>query len=443
MSEGAAGHCCNPLALAWPSRPNARPLPKAAGQAACWPGLLAVSAGVNMPRDILQVALLVDTSRSYGRDIVRGVRRYVAEHGPWSLYLEPRDLMSRFPEWLENWPGHGILARTGEPEMLTRLKAMGLPVVELRKERAPHPFPFVGMDNSDMGERVAEHFRSRGFQRFACYLDPSETYFCERIRRFAETVRAQGFKCPVFEAFSARGRFRWDEHQRALTDWLLSLEKPVGVFASSDQLGFWLLDAARLAGIHVPEEVAVVGAENDRILCETAWPPLSSVQFSGQAVGYTAARLLDDWIRSGRKAPPLQKALLPAGDIVVRQSSDIVAVDDPRLARALAFIRQHATEDIGVQDVARHSALSRSALERRMKALTGRSPGEEINRIRFGVVERLLAQTDLTLEAIAERAGFAHSQYMAEAFHKRAGMTPGQFRERRRTPPSLEARRKR
>jgi LacI family transcriptional regulator len=381
---------------------------------------------------IPQIAVLSDTSRSYGRDIVAGVRRYVTEHAPWSLFLEPRDLLSNFPPWLEKWSGDGILARSGSAEMLRRLKATGLPVVELRTTSLQHPFPFVGMDNRRMGEEVAEHFRSRGFQRFAADLNPCENYFVERIRRFEDVVVAQGFECRIFEAFQPGRRMTWERHQRALADWLVSLEKPVGIFACSDQLGFWLLDAARRAGILVPEQVAVVAAEDDRTLCETAWPPLSSVQFRGEAVGYAAAELLDRWMRSGRRAPPRMKVLLPAGEIVVRQSSDIVAVEDPRLAQALHFIRAHATEDISVADVARATSLSRSALERRMKALIGHSPGEEINRIRFGHVEHLLAQTDLTIEVIAERTGFAHPQYMAEAFRKRTGQTPGQFRARRK-----------
>ncbi len=386
-----------------------------------------------MARSIPQIAILADTSRSYGRDIVRGVRRYVNEHEPWSLFLEPRDLTSGFPAWLEKWPGDGILARSGSAATLRRLAATGLPVVELRKRKLKHPFPFVGMDNCRMGEDVADHFHSRGFQRFAGYLDPSEDYFQERITRFATVVHGWGFECPVFEAFSPARRISWDAHQAALAEWLLSLEKPVGIFACSDQLGFWLLDAARRAGILVPEQVAVVAAENDRTLCETAWPPLSSVQFRGEAVGYEAAQLLDEWMKARRKKPPRMEVLVPAGEIVVRQSSDIVAVEDPRLARALHFIRKHALEDIGVAEVARAASLSRSALERRMKVVTGRSPGEEINRIRFGHVEHLLAQTDLTIEVIAERTGFAHPQYMAGAFRKRVGMTPGQFRARRKT----------
>lgn len=379
------------------------------------------------PKRIPQVAVLVDTSRSYGRDIVRGIRRYVAEHGPWSLYLEPRDLRSSFPEWLKKWPGDGILARSVDETLVRHLKATRLPVIELRTTVLKHPFPFVGMDNSVIGARVAEHLRNRGFQNFACCLDESEAFFVERGVGFVEAVRALGLECPVFHS----KRQDWAQHQKDLSSWLQALPKPAGVFAVNDQMGFWVLDAARRVGIAVPEEVAVVGAENDKMLCETASPPLSSLRLRGQAVGYDAARILDDWM-SGRRVPETGENHYHApGDIVVRQSSDIVAVEDPRIATALRFIRQNATEAIDVNRVAREAALSRSVLERRMKTLIGRSPGEEIIRLRFAAVEKLLTQTDLTLDAIAARCGFNHPQYMAEAFRKRTGMTPGEFRRQR------------
>lgn len=372
------------------------------------------------------MAVLVDTSRSYGRDIVRGIRRYVAEQGPWSLYLEPRDLRSRFPDWLKDWRGDGILSRTVDEAMLRHLKATRLPVIELRTTVLKHSFPFVGMDNSVIGTRVAEHFRNRGFQRFACVLDASENFFIERSECFVRTANELGFECPVFHS---KGR-HWEQHQRDLVAWLSELPKPSGVFAVNDQMGFWVLDAARRAGIAVPEEVAVVGAENDNMLCETASPPLSSVRLRGQVVGFHAARLLDEWMTKKRLPKPGEKHFHPPGDIVVRQSSDIVAVEDARIAAAMRFIRQHATSGIDVPRVAREAAMSRTVLERRMKALIGRSPGEEINRMRFAAVEKLLTETDLTLDAIAVRCGFAHPQYMAEAFRKRAGVTPGEFRRR-------------
>jgi LacI family transcriptional regulator len=378
---------------------------------------------------IPQVAILVDTSRSYGRDIVRGIRRYVAEYGPWSLYLEPRDLRSTFPDWLKKWRGDGILSRTVDETMLRQLKATQLPVVELRTSVLKHPFPFVGIDNSIVGARVAEHLRDRGFQHFGCVLDASENFFVERSDRFIRAVCDAGFECPVFQS----ERSNWAQHQRDLVAWLLKLPKPAGVFAVNDQLGFWVLDAARRAGIAVPEELAVVGAENDNMLCETASPPLSSLRLRGQVVGYAAARLLDEWMQRKRIPKPGEKHLHLPGDIVVRQSSDIVAVEDPRIAAALRFIRQHATENLDVNRVAREVALSRSVLERRMKALIGRSPGQEINRLRFAAVEKFLTQTDLTLDTIAARCGFTHPQYMAEAFRKRSGITPGEFRRSRKS----------
>jgi LacI family transcriptional regulator len=373
------------------------------------------------------VAILVDTSRSYGRDIVRGIRRYVAEHGPWSLYLEPRDLRSSFPEWLKNWHGDGILSRTVDETMIRQLKATKLPVVELRTSMLKHPFPFVGIDNSVIGSRVAAHFRTLGFQHFACVQDASEHYFLERRDTFIQAVNDAGFECPVFQS----KRKNWEQHQRDLADWLRDLPKPAGVFAVNDQMGFWVLDAARRAGLAVPEELAVVGAENDNMLCETASPPLSSVRLRGQAVGYDAARVLDEWMTQKRLPKPGERHLHAPGDIVTRQSSDIVAVEDPRIAAALRFIRQNATQPLDVARVARECALSRSVLERRMKALIGRSPGEEIARLRFAAVEKLLLQTDLTLDAIAAKCGFTHPQYMAEAFRKRTGMTPGTFRRKR------------
>ncbi len=380
---------------------------------------------------IPQVAVLVDTSRSYGRDIVRGIRRYVAEQGPWSLYLEPRDLRSSFPGWLQKWPGDGILARTVDATLLRELKATGLPVIELRTTVLKHPFPFVGMDNPIVGERVARHFLDRGFRRFACYLDNGEKFFQQRCESFIETLKTQGFECSIFETKApSQGELSWDQHQGNLAEWLSSLEKPCGLFATNDQLGFWVLDAARRAGISVPEQLAVIGAENDKTLCETAWPPLSSVQLRGQNAGYLAAKLLDEWM--SKKITPPKETLLPPGDIIVRQSSDIVAVEDERVAKALQYIRRCAADGIGVDDVAREVALSRSALERRMKTMIGRSPGEELIRIRFSQVERLLAQTDLTLDAIAERAGFKHPQYMAEAFRNRFGVTPGEYRKKNR-----------
>jgi LacI family transcriptional regulator len=377
------------------------------------------------------VALLVETSRSYGRDILRGVNRWMQERGPWSVFLELRGLDSSVPRWLRGWQGDGILSRTGSAAMDKAIAATGLPAVELRASRLPHQRPFVGVDNNQLGQLVAEHLTDNGFTNFAVFDVDTETYFEERRDGFIRFVEGLGRSCHTYHA--GRGGEHptdWERHQAAVADWVQTLPKPVGILACTDQLGFWLLDACRRAGVAVPEEVAVVGVENDETLCQMATPRLSSVAFDGDRVGYEAAALLDRLMRGG--PPPEQPLVVPPRGIVTRQSSDIVAIADTQVAAALRIIREHTCHGLAVSEVVNQIGISRTALERRMKAAIGRTPGEEIVRVRFARVKALLVETDLTLAAIADRCGMEHPQYMAEAFKKQFGMTPGAFRSQNR-----------
>ena len=377
------------------------------------------------------VALLVETSRSYGRDILRGVNRWIQEHGPWSVFLELRGLDSSVPRWLRGWQGDGILSRTGSAAMDKAIAATGLPAVELRASRLPHQRPFVGVDNNQLGQLVAEHLTDNGFTNFAVFDLDTETYFEERRDGFIRFVEGLGRSCHTYHA--GRGGEHptdWERHQAAVADWVQTLPKPVGILACTDQLGFWLLDACRRAGVAVPEEVAVVGVENDETLCQMATPRLSSVAFDGDRVGYEAAALLDRLMRGG--PPPEQPLVVPPRGIVTRQSSDIVAIADTQVAAALRIIREHACHGLTVGELVNQVDLSRTALERRMREAIGRTPGEEIGRVRFARVKALLLETDLPLNAIATRCGMEHPQYMAEAFKKRFGVTPGAYRTQQR-----------
>ncbi len=197
--------------------------------------------------------------------------------------------------------------------------------------------------------------------------------------------------------------------------------------ACTDQLGFWLLDACKRAGVAVPEEAAVVGAENDVSLCTMTSPPLSSVAFNAERIGYEAAALLGRMMAG--KRPPHAPILIPPLGIVTRQSSDTVAIEDQQVAAAVRFIREHAHEGIAVPDVLRVVPLSRSTLERRMRAALQRSPKAEILRVRMERVRALLTTTDLSIESVARKTGFEHSQYLVAAFKKQFGQTPGQYRK--------------
>lgn len=373
-----------------------------------------------MPR----VALLIETSRSYGRGVLRGVRRWMESHGAWSVYLETRALESEAPPWLRGWKGDGILARTGGAAMARQIRAASVPVVELRSRRLLPRAPWVGVDNRALGDLVATHLIERGFRHFGLLALRTEDFFRERCDNFVATLRAKGFRCRVLEAEPHPDR--WEAQQRDLVRWVRALPKPAGVMACTDQLGFWLLDACARAGSAVPEQVAVVGVENDEALCAMARPSLSSVALDTERIGYEAAALLDRLMR-GRRVPK-ETALPPLG-VIARQSSDIVAVGDERLAAALRHIRDHATEKIGVDDVARAAALSRSSLERGFRAELGRSPHDELVRVRLELARRLLAETDLKLAAVAQKSGFLHAQRLCERFRAKHGMTPGEYRD--------------
>jgi LacI family transcriptional regulator len=209
--------------------------------------------------------------------------------------------------------------------------------------------------------------------------------------------------------------------------WLKQLPKPVGLMGCYDIRAREVLDACMLAGLAVPDEVAVIGVDNDDLICELAEPRLSSVIPNAHRTGYEAAALLERML-AGERVPPGAYLIPPVG-IVTRHSTDMLAVDDPHVAAALRFIRERACDGINVEDVVAAVPLSRRVLETRFKQLTSRTPHAEIQRVQIDRVKQLLTETELTLEAAAHRCGFRHSEYMSVVFKRITGMTPGRFRE--------------
>ena len=374
-----------------------------------------------------RVALLIETSRTYGRDLLRGVKRYAQEHGPWSLFVEVRDLETRPPVWLRNWDGDGILTRSGSAAIARAVKRAGVPAVELRSTRRGSTFPFVGVDNTVVAAMVADHFLERGFRHFGVFALDTEPFFIERRQSFVSYLRARGHECSVLrQPGKSEKPEQWEAQQKRLMNWLSDLPRPTAVMACTDQLGCWLLDACSRSSIRVPEDVAIVGVENDETITTMSTPPLSSVRLAGEQIGYEAARILDRMMR--RLKPSAQPTLFAPLCIETRQSSDIVAIDDEHLAQAIRLIRQRACEGLTVNGILKVVPISRSSLERSCRRLLGRSPNEEINRVRIEHVCRFLRDSDLSLDQIAARTGFATSQYMLEVFRKATGVTPGNYR---------------
>ncbi len=373
------------------------------------------------------VALLVETSLASGRDILRGIGRYVRERRAWALFHEPRSLEESGPRWLATWRGDGIIARVQNHQIANLVKQTGLPVVDVLGLVPEAGIPLVHVDDREIASLAAEHLRERGFRHFGFYGLFEENWSARRRDCFRDCLGDSGRNLTVFEQpRHERSEASWDDRENELAQWVLQLPKPVGVLVCSDQRGLNFLEACRRAGVAVPDEVAVVGVDNDEALCGIANPPLSSVWPAHNQVGYEAAALLDR-LMAGEPAPAAPTLIAPVG-VKTRQSSEVLAVEDRNVARALQFIRGRACGGLNVDEVAEAAGLSRSVLQRRFREMLGKTVHEAILDIRLKRAGELLTETELPLIDVAEQSGFKHQEYLGAVFRARTGKTPAQFR---------------
>jgi LacI family transcriptional regulator len=372
-----------------------------------------------------RVALLIETSNRYGRDLLRGIRRWVAAHGDWAFRLVEQGRGDAAPTWLRDWTGDGIVARVENAAIARVLRAKQLPVIDVSAALPRAEFPRVATDNAAVARLAVEHFHARGLRHLA-YCGAPAAWARERGQCFAEEVRGRGGPQVRF-APAAVGR---GDDPAALAQWLRILPRPTGVFACYDVRGQQVLEACREAALRVPEEVAVLGVHNDETLCELCDPPLSSVAPDAVRAGYEAAAQLDRAMR-GHRVPQTTQFIEPLG-VVARQSTEVVAVADPALAAVLAHVRAHACEGIGVAEVLRAVPMARTRLEALFRRYLRCTPREHIEHVRLERVRQLLAETDLPIERIAERTGFEHPEYLSVVFRRVAGETPRAWRRQHR-----------
>jgi len=376
-----------------------------------------------------RVALLIETSNTYARELLHGIRSYLREHEPWSIYLAEHGRGEVAPSWLPSWKGDGIIARVENENIAKAILGTKLPAVDVSFGLEHSPFPRVVTDSLATTRLAAEHLLERGFTRFGYCGD--HRYHWSRLRSdlFAGHLRSAGHDCNIFAGVQGRrAADPWELELDAIAEWLRKLPKPVGIMACYDIRGQQVLEACRRLGIAVPDEVAVIGVHNDEVLCELCDPPLSSVIPNARRAGYEAASMLDRMMR-GENIPPQRLLLNPIG-IATRQSTDVVAINDPQLSRAVRFIREHACEGITVEHVIKAASTSRTVLERRFKQILGRTPHDQILRVKIDRAKTMLATTDVSIAAISERSGFEHVEYFSVAFKRLAGETPGRYRTR-------------
>jgi LacI family transcriptional regulator len=377
------------------------------------------------------VALIIETSSACGRGILGGIRRYVDSHAAWSILLEPRGRAT--PSWTcrDDWPCDGIIVRSTTPQIAAAVAESEIPAVELSDGDSELGLPGIRSDDHAIGQLGAQHLLEHGFRHMAFCGFSTVRWSVERGGRFTELVEQRATSCHTYESPPWEADpSTWAAARHHLAQWLASLPKPVGIMACNDVRGYHVVDTCHDLDLAVPEKVAVVGVDNDHTVCELCVPPLSSVIPNADQIGYKAAELLAELMAGG--TPATRQQLVEPVGVATRQSTDVLAISHPETAAAVRFLREHACEGATIADVLKNVAISRSALERRIRKHLGYSPQTFIRHIRIDRVKQLLIETDLNLGEISELTGFKHCEHMCVVFKRDVGKSPGEFRHHQR-----------
>ncbi len=382
------------------------------------------------PKNIL---LAIETSRAFGRGVIRGISRYALEQGNWSLLFQDRGMLEQPQSWLKKWKGDGIIARSALPETWRFLRSLKIPLVELLGDDE-EVFGEIVLDNDRIGQMAAEHFAERNFPHYAFFSPENWWWSVHRKNGFVAAVEQLNRECIIYGNTKSKKHssiYSLPNISEIVSDrvigWLKQLPKPVGLFVVSDLHAVYVLEACKRAGLAVPEEIAVLGMDNDVFFCQTSSPQLSSVDPNTPLMGYEAARRLD-CLMNGRTVTK-ERQYIPPSFVATRQSTDIVAVNDPLVGRVLAHIRENATSIVSVYHLASYFNVSTRTLERRFKDAANRSPEEELIRIRLERAKTLLRNTKLSVLEIAAMSGFADPSYFSRSFRQNCKSTPHQYRK--------------
>ncbi|MEX0713101.1 MAG: DNA-binding transcriptional regulator [Pirellulales bacterium] len=392
---------------------------------------------VNLATRPTHVGLAFVHSFAYYRRILRGIWRYVEARPHWQLTSiapeqQPARLRGRFrPD--------GLIVALNTIALERALATWRRPAVNVSAVFSRQRFARVGVDNVQVGRLAANHFLERGLRHFAFVGPPRHLFSTQRREAFCQALQEAGHAAACYDdaaklEFDPLGHL-WDLGPDVLR-WLRKLPTPVGVFTPNDLWGVQVVLACRRADLRVPEDVAVLGVDDDDLYCELTRPRLSSIIVPAEQIGYEAVALLERLL-AGEK-PPCEPVLLPPAGINARRSSEVLAIEDEDVVAAVRFIREHAHRPVRVADVLEHVPLGRRTLERRCRAALGWGVAEEIRRTHVERACRLLAGTNLSMRAVASHAGFLDYRHLAVVFRKQLRTTPTAYRRQMRSPIGAE-----
>jgi LacI family transcriptional regulator len=377
---------------------------------------------------VRKIAVMIGPGSGHNSGVMRGIIHYAVAHGPWEFYVQ-------FPGLsiiaVRDWQVDGIIVPLRSEEHAQVFRNRGVPTVNCSGGLRDPGVPTVRPDDREAGRLGGEHLLDRGFRHFAFCGFPEFDFSEVRREGFEAAVRAAGYESATYVADpTIRTEWTWDSQENDIARWLRTLPRPVGIMASMDERAWHVAEACRRAGLRVPEDVAIVGVDNDELRCEFSNPPLSSVAVPAERIGYESAAMLDR-LMDGQPTPAEPVRVRPQG-VVVRRSSDVLAVDDVQVGSAFAFIRGHIGEPYKPGDVIREVGADRRDLQRRFRERLGRTLEEEILRARIQRAERILSETDLELVQVAGASGFRTTARLREALRRETGLGPTEYREKYR-----------
>lgn len=379
-------------------------------------------------RKVPQIVLMIEPLGEYVQGILRGIVKYANAHGPWSFYRAPGKHEGILPQ-LEPEKADGIIARIPKTKRSICKIPAHVPVIIIGYREVIPELPQLLGDSQMIAKIAADYFLNKGFTNLA-YCGFDEMHWSrERATAFRFFVESKNHSFFIYKNLKRSKRKQWSLEQQDLAKWLKSLPKPIGILACNDDRGQHVINACKLAKIRVPDQVAVLGVDNDQFVCNLTWPPISSIALSTERAGFEAAQLLSTMMK--RNQIINRSISVCPTHVVTRPSTDIIAVEDSDVSASVAYIQSHMNREISVDDVANAVAVSRRTLERKFrKYLNNRSIYDEIKRTRVNRIISMLLDTDLTITQIGLALGFKDLTHISRQLKEETGLSPLLYRKK-------------
>ena len=393
-------------------------------------------------KEKIKIAFAHNNINPRAQGIMTGITEYTHKKGNWQLIIWP-DNSRESLSFLKQRGCKGAFVSTQTARQAKELLQLGIPVIAISTLQNMFSLPFISANSKEVAELACEYFLKKKFKNFAFFGLTQAKWSRERMEYFSVYLAQAGYETHVFKKeqipitndVTSFAKLWIDttltQRQQELVKWLKQLPKPIAILASCDILACHLSNAVKEADLSIPNEIAILGVDNDQTMCNICDPPLSSIALNYKKAGYNAAKLLKRII-SGQTSMRGQRIDIQPTHVETRGSTDIFAIDDPDVVQALKYIKQNSNKPLQVNEVASHVYISKRSLQSKFQKTLGRSIHEEIVQAHLEIAKAMLVETNLPIDEIASRSGFHYTSNMRRAFKQFTGLLPQKYRQQRR-----------